>query len=190
MRFSIPINPVGQMRARHGTIKTKAGKTIHKTFKADKQEEREETLNTFLLRYKPSTPLTVPVALGIRANFSIPKSWSNKKKAKAAANEIRPTSKPDLDNVLKHVKDCLTAMRFWEDDALVVEYLPGTGKYYGMAPSIEIEILPIHLAPVASNIPENMAKGFCASVPCGPSDCVFPCKYVGKYFEPTRRSEA
>ena len=44
MRFAIAINPVGQMRARHGTIRTKSGKIISKTFKHDTQVEREETL--------------------------------------------------------------------------------------------------------------------------------------------------
>ena len=81
-----------------------------------------------------------PVFLGVRAYLPIPSSKPKKWKASALAGEIRPTIKPDLDNLLKHLKDCLTTMRFWEDDRQVVEYLPGTGKYYSDSPRWEIEI--------------------------------------------------
>ena len=51
----------------------------------------------------------------------------------------RPTTKPDLDNLLKQFKDCAKGI-FWEDDKQVVEYLPGTGKYYGSPARWEIVI--------------------------------------------------
>jgi Holliday junction resolvase RusA-like endonuclease len=51
-------------------------------------------------------------------------------------------TKPDLDNLLKQIKDCLTQMQFWTDDKLVVGYLPGVGKYYSDRPRWEIEIRP------------------------------------------------
>ena len=140
MKFIIPIEPVAQMRARHGTIRTKTGKVISKTYKADVQEGREETLKTYLLQYQPAMPLTGALVLGVKAYFSIPTSWSKKKQAQAAAGELRHTKKPDLSNVLKHVEDCLSQMLFWKDDALVVEYLPGTGKYYSDRPRWEVEI--------------------------------------------------
>lgn len=140
MKFTIPLEPVGQMRARHGTRKLKNGQTISKTYKADPQKSREETLNTFLGRYKPTAPMTGAIALGVKSYFPIPASWPKKKQAMAAAGELRHTKKPDLSNVLKHVEDCLSQMKFWTDDALVVEYLPGTGKYYSDRPRWEIEI--------------------------------------------------
>lgn len=143
MKFRIPIEPVGQMRARHGRVKLKSGKTFSKTYKHETQTEREAELSAILMRYKPATPLLVPVAFGLIATITIPESWTRKKKALAASGEIRPASKPDLDNIIKHVKDCLTKTGFWKDDAQVVEYLPGTRKVYGFVPSLEIEIVPI-----------------------------------------------
>lgn len=143
MKITIPIEPVGQMRARHGLVKLKGGKTISKTYKDEKQADREDTLKTFLARHQPTAPMTGAIAIGVKAYFSIPQSKSKKWQAQAAAGEIRHTKKPDLDNVLKHVKDCLTQMLFWKDDSLVVEYLPGTGKYYSDSPRWEIEILPM-----------------------------------------------
>lgn len=143
MKITIPIEPVGQMRARHGRIKTKSGQVISKTFKADVQADREETLKTYLARYQPAQPFSGPLMLGVRAYLSIPRSKSKKWQAQAAAGEIRPTKKPDLDNILKHVKDCLSQMIYWTDDAMVVEYLPGTGKWYSDHPRWEIEIIPL-----------------------------------------------
>lgn len=145
MRFAIAINPVGQMRARHGTIRTKSGKVISKTFKHDTQVEREETLAALLAKHVPGAPLEGPLALGVRAVFAVPSSWSKKKQAQALAGEIRPTSKPDLSNVIKHVEDVMTRLQFWRDDGQVVEYLPGTAKAYGLSPHLVIEIHPATL---------------------------------------------
>ena len=145
MRFAVAINPVGQMRARHGTIRTKSGKVISKTFKHDTQVERETTLAALLAKHVPKAPLDGPLALGVRAVFAVPSSWSKKKQAQAYAGEIRPTSKPDLSNVIKHVEDVMTGLQFWRDDCQVVEYLPGTGKTYGLNPHLVIEVLPVAL---------------------------------------------
>lgn len=145
MRFSVAINPVGQMRARHGTIRTKSGKVISKTFKHDTQVEREETLAALLAKHVPKAPLEGPLALGVRAVFAVPASWSKKKQAQALAGEIRPTSKPDLSNVIKHVEDVMTQLQFWRDDSQLVAYLPGTEKTYGLNPHLVIEVLPVGL---------------------------------------------
>jgi Holliday junction resolvase RusA-like endonuclease len=83
-----------------------------------------------------------PLVLGVKAFLPVPKSKPKKFRAAALAGSIRPTVKPDLDNLLKNIKDCMTSMNFWNDDRQVVQYLPGTGKYYGLSPRWEIELLP------------------------------------------------
>jgi|GEM_PF-169004 len=137
LAFTIPIVPKPQMRARHA----KRGK-FSTTHKDKKQVANEETLNTFLMRHMPETPLVGPLVLRVKAFLPIPKSKSKKFKAEALRGEIRPIVKPDMDNILKHIKDCMSQMRFWEDDKQVVEYLPGTGKYYSDQPRWEIELRP------------------------------------------------
>lgn len=138
MKFTIPIIPKAQMRARHG--RTKTGFSV--TYKAEAQRRAEDNLCAALLPYRPEKPLTGAQWLGLRAYLPIPQSWPKSKKAQAQSGAIRPTSKPDLSNLIKHVEDCLEALNFWENDSQVVEYLPGIGKYYddGNGPRWEIEI--------------------------------------------------
>jgi Holliday junction resolvase RusA-like endonuclease len=139
LSFTISIAPRGQMRARHTAKKTKSGKVFSKTYKDEKQQDAETVLYAYLRDYVPASPIEGPIALGIRAFMPMPKK-SKKWTADALAGFIRPTTKPDLDNMIKHIKDCMTTMQFWHDDNQVVEYLPGTGKYYSESPRWEIVV--------------------------------------------------
>jgi len=51
------------------------------------------------------------------------------------------TSKPDTDNLQKALKDCMTKVGFWKDDALVVH--DTVSKIYNDVPGIWIGITPI-----------------------------------------------
>lgn len=137
IKFSIPLIPKGQQRARHG----RRG-NFSVTYKAKEQVHEENVLMTLIAQHRPSSPISGPVMLGCKAFFPIPKSKPEKWKVAARQGCIRHESTPDLDNILKQIKDILTTMRFWEDDKHVVEYLPGTGKYYSDYPRWEIEIRP------------------------------------------------
>lgn len=132
----VPIVPVGKMRARHGNVNG-----VTRTFKHAKQRQAEETLISFLAMHTPLEPVDGPILLGVRAYMPVPVSKPKRWKAEALAGTVRPTTKPDMDNLLKHVKDCLTQCRYWTDDKNVVGYLPGTGKYYSDRPRWEISIL-------------------------------------------------
>lgn len=135
MKFTIHLIPKGQRRTRAGIVGDHAW-----VFKDAKQAAEERTLEALLAPFKPSEPFSGPILLGVKAFMPIPEKKPAKWKQAALNGMIRPTVKPDMDNVLKHVKDCLSRMRFWKDDKFVVEYLPGTGKYYGEPPRWEIEI--------------------------------------------------
>jgi len=134
MKFIIPIIPVAQMRARV----TVRGKHAW-AYKTKKQEQREATLLAFLVQERPPAPLEGPLLLGVRAFLPIPKSMPKFKRALALSGELRPTTKPDLDNLIKHFKDCAKEL-LWRDDKQVVGYLEGTGKYYSDRPRWEIEV--------------------------------------------------
>jgi Holliday junction resolvase RusA-like endonuclease len=53
-------------------------------------------------------PLTGPVHLTALIELPIPASWSKRRTAAAIVGEIRPTSRPDIDNFLKSGSPCLS----------------------------------------------------------------------------------
>lgn len=136
MRIIIPIIPKGQMRARHAVING-----FSRTYKDPRQAKEEEALMSLLAAHQPAEPMQGPLLLGVRAFLPIPTGKPKTWQALARAGAVRPTVKPDLDNLLKHVKDCLSMLRFWEDDRQVVGYLPLTGKWYSDTPRWELEIV-------------------------------------------------
>lgn len=73
-------------------------------------------------------PFDGPVALTMRTIVEPTKSWSKKHQAAALTGMIRPTKKPDLDNMIKLVKDALNGV-VYRDDAQVVELI--ASKVYG-----------------------------------------------------------
>lgn len=73
----------------------------------------------------------------ILAYYSVPKSGSKKEKAKKLENIIRPTKKPDMDNVVKMVADALNQVAY-KDDTQIVDCQ--VRKFYSEQPRIEVII--------------------------------------------------
>ena len=82
-------------------------------------------------------PLEGQLKASITAYFSIPQSKSNKVKADMAAGNIRPTKKPDGDNIIKSITDALNTMAYKDDSQLVDISI---SKYYSEIPRVEITI--------------------------------------------------
>lgn len=64
-------------------------------------------------------PVTGPLCVLVEAFFPIPASWSVKKRAQALAGLLRPTKRPDWENVAKML-DAFNEV-VWRDDAQVVD---------------------------------------------------------------------
>lgn len=77
------------------------------------------------------------LVMNIKAYFSIPKSASKKKHDQMVSGEIRPTKKPDADNILKVVADALNKIAYDDDSQIVKATI---SKYYSDLPRVEIEI--------------------------------------------------
>ncbi|GIW49185.1 MAG: phage protein [Caloramator sp.] len=71
----------------------------------------------------------------IDAYFQIPKSTSKKKAELMEEKEIRPTKKPDVDNIAKIILDSLNGIAY-KDDSQVVSCL--VCKYYSEKPRVEV----------------------------------------------------
>lgn len=78
--------------------------------------------------------------LRIIAYYSIPKSGSKKVKEQKAANIIRPTKKPDMDNVVKMIADALNQVAY-KDDTQIVDCQ--VRKFYSDRPRVEVIIRQI-----------------------------------------------
>lgn len=73
----------------------------------------------------------------IYAYFGIPKSTSKRKAKLMQEEEIKPTKKPDVDNIAKIILDALNGVAY-KDDAQVVNLM--VRKYYSDRPRIEFDI--------------------------------------------------
>lgn len=78
-----------------------------------------------------------PVKVDMLALFEIPKSWPARKKTDAMNGLVRPTGKPDIDNLLKTAADALNKI-IWHDDAQVVRAT--IAKRYSDTPGLRIEV--------------------------------------------------
>ena len=83
-------------------------------------------------------PLTCHVRLTCVIYRAVPKSWSRRKRADAIADKIRPTTRPDLDNLIKGIKDALSGV-WYKDDSQVVEY-GKVGKWYAEEPRVYVRL--------------------------------------------------
>ena len=133
MKMTIPIAPTGQARAR-ATVRGGHARV----YKGTKQRANEDAIIGLLAPHAPETPLAGPVELIVTAWMPIPASKTKRFRADAIAQIERPTNKPDLDNIVKNIKDCLTVLQFWGDDRQVVRIV--AEKRYSAEPRWEIEI--------------------------------------------------
>lgn len=79
-------------------------------------------------------PMVGALAVTMVAEFPIAPSWSKKKQAAALAGTVRPTGKPDADNLLKTL-DALNQV-VWKDDAQIVNAT--VIKRYSARPGVTI----------------------------------------------------
>lgn len=63
--------------------------------------------------------LKMPIKVYIAAYFNIPKSFTKGKKSAAEYNIIRPTKKPDSDNIAKVICDALNGVAYLDDTQVV-----------------------------------------------------------------------
>jgi Holliday junction resolvase RusA-like endonuclease len=85
-------------------------------------------------------PLTGPVHLTALVELPIPASWSKRRSAEAIVGQIRPTSRPDVDNYLKSAMDAICGIVI-ADDSLIVEVT--ARKKYGADPKLVLLITPL-----------------------------------------------
>lgn len=86
-------------------------------------------LTGLVAKYAPEHPLAGPLQLVTK--------WIWPARHPLLVYEWK-TSKPDTDNLIKLLKDCMTAAHYWNDDAQVASEI--TEKFYGQQPGIYVMI--------------------------------------------------
>ncbi|WP_236905837.1 RusA family crossover junction endodeoxyribonuclease [Collimonas pratensis] len=87
-----------------------------------------------------ASPLAGPVELYVLLYMQIPASYSKAKRARAISGDLRPTGKPDLDNVVKGIKDACNNI-VWADDSQVVRMV--ASKHYAARASATVIAAPV-----------------------------------------------
>ncbi|WP_223555492.1 RusA family crossover junction endodeoxyribonuclease [Lysinibacillus sphaericus] len=87
---------------------------------------------------KPSELITEPIKLKADIFFMPPKKYHTGPKRKLiASGELRPMTKPDLDNLIKGIKDGCNKI-IWHDDSQIVDMT--VRKFYSEQPRAEVMI--------------------------------------------------
>ena len=132
--FTIPGEPHGKGRPKFSTYGGRVtARTPEKTVVYENLVRLEYQRQCGDVRFEDNAQLAVT----IDAYYTIPKSASKKKKANMQNGLIRPTKKPDCDNVIKCVLDSLNSIAY-HDDAQVVTV--ECRKLYSETPRVEVEI--------------------------------------------------
>jgi len=131
IEFHIPGEPVAKGRARSFI---RGGHIAHHTPKKTANYESLVALAAqFHMAATRQAMLEGPLLLTFSAVFTIPKSWSKKRKA---ANDLVPefvTKRPDLDNIAKALSDGMNGV-VYADDSQIVKM--SCCKFYGDRPGV------------------------------------------------------
>lgn len=117
VKFVIPGTPQGKARPR--VVRAKSG--ISLTYTPDKTVAYEELTR---VRYQAAAsgfrfPDDSQLCVQVTACYPVPASKSKRVKAQMLAGQLKPTKKPDCDNIVKIICDALNGFAY-KDDAQVV----------------------------------------------------------------------
>lgn len=129
LTFEIPGDVQAQQRPRV---------TRNGTFDPKESKDYKSFVRLVASQVAPETLITEEIKLTVDVYLKIPKKYHTKPKmALINAGELRPTTKPDIDNLAKGIKDGLSKI-IWHDDSQVIELV--ARKWYSDNPRAEVTI--------------------------------------------------
>ncbi|MGD6847267.1 RusA family crossover junction endodeoxyribonuclease [Rossellomorea aquimaris] len=135
IQFTVYGTPVAQGRPR---FSSQGG--FNRAYDPKKSKDFKKYVKLVAAEHRPKKLFEGPLQLFIRVYKPTLKNFSKKKLAAAESGELRPVTKPDVDNYVKGIKDACNQV-LWKDDSQVVELL--ASKWYSETPRIEIMVVPI-----------------------------------------------
>jgi Holliday junction resolvase RusA-like endonuclease len=133
--FTVYGEPVAQGRPRATAINGHI-----RMYDPKKSSDFKDYVRLVASEHRPEKLLEGPISLVVKVYKPTLKSFSKKKKAAAESGHLRPTTKPDVDNYVKGIKDALKNV-IWKDDSQVVDL--HISKWYSETPRVEITIVPL-----------------------------------------------
>ena len=130
-KFTIPGEPKGKARPR-----------VTGSGHAYTPKETVEYENLVRLEFQRQCgsmrfPDNAQLDMRITAYYTVPKSTSTKKHIAMLEHKIRPTKKPDMDNVCKAIADSLNGIAYRDDTQIVDCQIR---KFYGEWPRVIVTI--------------------------------------------------
>lgn len=136
--FFVPLIPKGQARARSRAVNI-GGSYRAMTYKSKEGRLAEAKFLECARGYAPGMPFTGPLELYVFAWFPIPESYPKKRVQEMVSKNYAHTTKPDLDNIIKLVKDALNGV-FWVDDKQIYKVTAAKRYTMGDLPGYQISI--------------------------------------------------
>ena len=131
-------DPVAAPRPRVRSVTTKDGRSFSSTYNPSFYSKYRDVGKLIVMQaVTPRCPLTTAVRVSVEVYIPTPTSMSAKKQRLAESKDLRPITRPDVDNYLKTALDLLTGI-ILRDDSIVVD--SRVQKYYAYRPRMEIEI--------------------------------------------------
>jgi len=139
IKIIVPGPPKAWERAGHRIVDKKDGGRFVSTFTPSKMRHEQSFIRSLAHTAMGNrAPLDGAIDLRVVAYMPIAASWSKRKQAAALADEIRPTGKPDFDNLIKSLCDAIKGV-VWHDDSQVTDPA-GPWKRFSDRPRLVIEI--------------------------------------------------
>jgi Holliday junction resolvase RusA-like endonuclease len=128
VHFTIPGVPVAKGRVR---VYNGHGVTPQKT------RDYEAYVQAMYRQQCGGQMLQGGVKLSVMAYMPIPKSVNALTKRLMQEGKIRPTKRPDIDNIYKSIADALNEVAYKDDSGIVQAY---AAKWYDVAPRVEVAV--------------------------------------------------
>lgn len=155
--FTVPGVPQGKGRAKSSSrigrdAKTGATRVMTRHYTPDKTVAYESLVKLVAAQAMAGREAyTGPIRIDLEIVMPIPQSWSRTRQSRALAGLIRPTVKPDADNVEKAIKDGCNGVVF-RDDCQAVEGFKR--KVYGLVPRVDAVLTVLDMEP-AQGVKKN-----------------------------------
>lgn len=131
IKLTIPGQPCAKGRPRLGKFGT---------YTPAKTVNYETLVKELYIMQNHRQQLNGALRMWVVAYFQIPQSKSKKVKEAMLKGDIRPTSKPDWDNIGKIISDALNGLAYHDDSQIVRATVE---KWYSDNPRVEIKLQEI-----------------------------------------------